>query len=107
MRWRAENLRGGARFDDASGLHDGDARGKLRDDGQAVRNQQVRECEIALQILQQFQNLRANGNVERGNRLIRDDQARTEHQRARNADTLALAAGKFVRIASEYVFSEA
>src|ERR1017187_6236844 len=43
VRGRAENLRGGARFDDASALHDGDARGKLRDYGQAVRDQQVRE----------------------------------------------------------------
>ena len=52
MRGRSENLRGGTRFDDAAALHDGDARGELRDDGQAVRDQQIGEREIALQILE-------------------------------------------------------
>ena len=54
MSGRAEDLRGGARFHDAAALHDGDARGELRDDGQAVGNQQVGESKIALQILEQL-----------------------------------------------------
>ena len=107
MRGRGEDLRGGACFDDAAALHDGDARGELRDHGQAVRNQQVGEREIALQILQQLQNLRADGNIERGNRLVGHHQARAQHQGARDADALPLAAGKFVRVARERVFAQA
>ena len=48
---------------------------------------------------EQLQNLRAHGDVQRGDRLIRDEQLRPEDQRARDSDALALAAGKFVRIA--------
>jgi hypothetical protein len=102
-----ENLRRGPGFDDSAGLHDGDARGQLRDDGQAMRNQQIGEGEVALQILQQLENLCADGNVKRGNRFIGNHQAWAEHKRTRDADALALAAGKFVRVASERVFSEA
>ena len=106
MRGGAEDLLGGAGFHDAASLHDGDAGGELRDHGEAVRNQQVRERKFALQILQQLEDLRADGNVEGGDRLVGHDQARAPHQGARDADALPLAAGKLVRVAAEGVFSQ-
>ena len=51
MRGRVQDLRGGACLDNPAALHDCDARGELRDHGQAVRNQQIGERKIALQIL--------------------------------------------------------
>ena len=107
MSGRTEDLRGGACFHDAAALHDGDARGELRYDGQAVRNQQVGEGKIALQILEQLQDLRADGNVECGDRFVGHDQARAQHQGAGDADALPLASGKLVRVAAKDLFSQA
>jgi hypothetical protein len=43
-----KNLRGGAFLDESAGLHDGNARGELSDDGEAVGNQDERKREIGL-----------------------------------------------------------
>ena len=107
VRRRGKNLCGGASFHNAATLHDGDARRELRDDWQAVRDQQISKREIALQILQQLKNLRTHGNVERGDRLVGNDQAWAQDQGSRDADALSLPAGKFVRVARERVFSQA
>jgi len=47
-----------------------------RHDGQVVRDEQVREVEPALEVLQQVDDLALDGHVERGDRLVADDQAR-------------------------------
>jgi hypothetical protein len=56
-------------------------------------------CISCLQVHQQVDDLRLDGHVERADRLVADDQLRLEHQRARDADALALAAGELVRVA--------
>ena len=48
---------------------------------------------------QQVEDLRLDGDVERGDRLVADDELRLEGERAGDADALALAAGEFVRVA--------
>jgi hypothetical protein len=50
-----------------------------------------------LQIVQKVDHLRLDRDVECGDRLVADDQARVERERAGDADALALAAGEFVR----------
>ena len=52
-----------------------------------------------LQIDEQVDDLRLDRDVERGERLVGDDEARLDGERARDADALALAAGELVRIA--------
>ncbi len=64
-----------------------------------MRDEQVRQPELLLQIFEQIDDLRLNRDVERGDRLVGDDEFRTDRERPRDADALALAAGKFVRIA--------
>jgi hypothetical protein len=54
-----------------------------------------------LQIVQKVDHLRLDRDVECGDRLVADDQARVERERAGDADALALAAGEFVREAVE------
>jgi hypothetical protein len=54
-----------------------------------------------LQIVQKVDHLRLDRDVECGDRLVADDQARVERERAGDADALALAAGEFVREAIE------
>src|SRR3546814_16553905 len=55
--------------------------------------------QLALQLVQQGDDLRLDGDVEGGHRLVADDELRVEDQRAGDADALALAAGELVRIA--------
>ena len=67
---------------------------------QVVRDEQVGQPEVGLQIEQQVQDLRLHRDVERRDRLVGDDQARMQRQRARDADALALAAAEGVREAA-------
>ena len=59
----------------------------------------VGQTELFLQIFQQVDHLSLDGNIQRGNRLIADDQGRLKGQGAGNTNTLALTAGKFMRVA--------
>ena len=61
---------------------------------------------LALELDHQVQHLAPHGDVERGDRLIGDDELGIERERARDADALALAAGEFVRIAVEHLAGE-
>jgi hypothetical protein len=54
-----KNLLGGDDFDKFARTHNGNARCNLRHHWQAVRNKDVRQAELALQFLEQQQNLRA------------------------------------------------
>ena len=64
-----------------------------------MRDEDVGQVELALEILQQVEDLRLHRDVERRDRLVADDQLRLERERARDADPLALAAGELVRVA--------
>jgi len=44
--------------------------GDVIDDGQIVRNENIGQAEFGLEILQEVQNLRLDGNVQGGNRFI-------------------------------------
>ena len=54
-----------------------------------------------LQFNNQLQDLRLRGDVERGGRLVGDQQRRLERERHRDHDALALAAGELVRVRGE------
>ncbi len=69
----------------------------MLDDGQVVGDKEIGQVTLFLQALEQVDDLRLNRNVQRGDRLVADDELRVQRQGAGNADTLALAAGKFVR----------
>ncbi len=88
-------------FDDLAEIHDRDAVADVLDDGEVVRDEEVGEAEFVLQIAQQIDHLRLHRDVERGDRLVADDEARVQCERAGDADALALTAGKFVRVAVE------
>ena len=96
-----------AELDDAAEVHHGDAVGDLPDHRQVVRDEDVGEVELALQVPQQVQDLRLDRDVERGDRLVADDQLRRERERARDADALPLAARELVRVAVEVLGAQA
>ena len=70
------DLLGRADLDELAAVHDGDAVAHRADDGEVVRDEQVGEPEVVLQVLQQVEDLRLDRDVERGDRLVADDQLR-------------------------------
>src|SRR5579883_311462 len=85
-------------LDDAARAHDGDAIGDIVDHGEIVRDEEICERELPLQIFQQVEDLRLDRYVERRDRLIANDEIGTERQGPCNADALPLTAGEAVRI---------
>ena len=61
-------------------------------------DQHHRHAEAVLHVLQQVEDLRLDGDVERGGRLVGDDELRLAGQRHRDHDALAHAAGELVRV---------
>ena len=68
----------------------------MLDDAEVVGYEQIGKAEAALQLQQQVQDLRLYRYIERGNRLVGDDQAGAEGEGAGDADALALAAAEGV-----------
>ena len=90
---------GGRELHDLAEVHDRDPVGDVPDDRQVVRDEEVGELEVALQLLHQVDDLRLDRDVERGHRLVADEEVGVQRERAREADPLPLAAGELVRVA--------
>jgi hypothetical protein len=88
-------------LDDLAEIHHRDAMADVLDDRDVVRDEQIGEPEIALQIDEQVDDLRLHRHVERRYRLVADNEARPQRQGAGNPDALTLTAGEFVRVAVE------
>ena len=71
----------------------------LAHDAEVVGDEQKRHAEPLLEVLQQLDDLRLHGDVERGGRLVGDEQIGLVGERHGDHDALALAAGQLVRIA--------
>src|SRR4029077_5620833 len=65
---------------------------------EVMTDQEESDAEIALEILEEVEDLRLHRDIERAHRLIGDDQTRLGDQRASDSDPLALAAGEFMRV---------
>src|SRR5258706_3108342 len=94
-------------LDDLAEIHHGDARCDVLHDREVVGDEEVGHAEALLQILQEVYYLSLDGNVERGDRLVADDHARLDRDRARDADTLPLPARELVRVALRVLRCEA
>ena len=96
-----EHLGRRALLDDLALAHDVDAVGHLAHDAEVVGDQQHGHAELALQLLQQLEDLRLDGDVERGGRLVGDQQVGLVGERHGDHDALALAARELMRIGAE------
>ena len=67
------------------------------DDVEIVRDEQHGQPEALAQVGEQIDDLRLNGDVERGHRLVGDDELRLDGKRPGDADSLPLPAREFVR----------
>ena len=86
-------------LDDLAEVHDRNPVADVPDHGQVVRDHHVGQAQLFLQILEQVDDLGLDRHVQRGNRLVGDDQLGPQRERAGNPDALPLAAGELVRVA--------
>lgn len=93
----AEHVVDRCRFDDRTTRHHQHVVRDLANHGQVVRDEEVRQPELCLQVIQQGQDLILNEHVESGDRLVADHDLRLQSQRARNCNALTLSAGELVR----------
>jgi hypothetical protein len=86
---------------DSAQVHDRYAVGDVLDHGEIVGDEEIGQVELALQINQQIENLALDGNVERRDGLVTNDQFRVQRDRPRDTNSLSLPAGKFEREATD------
>ena len=91
-------------LDNLAVLHDADPIGDLAHDAEVVGDEQHRHAGAPLNLLQQLQDLRLHRDVERGGRLVGDQQVRFVGERHGDHHPLPLPAGELVRIAAEPAF---
>ena len=85
-------------LDHLAGIHHDDALRRLGDHAHRMGDQHDRHAEARFHVLQQFEDLRLDRHVERGGRLVGDQQLRAARERHRDHDALAHAAGELMRI---------
>ena len=93
-----EQIRRRRAFDDAAGIHHRHLVGAAGDDAEIVGDDDHRHVAAALFARQQIEDLRLDRHVERGGRLVGDQQFRFAGQRDRDRDPLPHAAGKLMRV---------
>ena len=85
-------------LDDVPGVHHRHPVAELRHHPQVVRNQDHRAGPLALQTLQQVDDLRLDRHVQRRGRLVGQQQRRFQRQRDGDDDPLLHPPGELVRI---------
>ena len=93
-----------APLDDLAIVHDADPVGHLAHDAEIVGDQQHRHVELGLELEQEVEDLRLDGHVERGGRLVGDQQVGLVGERHGDHHPLPLPAGKLMRIGLEPPF---
>ena len=91
----------GAGFDDAAVLHDGDAVAEIAHERHGVRDEETGEAVALLEVAQQVDDLRADGDIERADGFVEDEEFGAQGDGSGNVDALALASGELVGIATE------
>ena len=103
MRRRLEDRLGGAALHDDAQIHDRDPVTHQADDPQVVRDEDIRQVELPLHLFEEAQDRRLHGDVQAGSGFIEDDEARVQHQGARQGRPPLLSAAELVRIALQVV----
>ena len=94
-----EDVVGGAGFQQLAVTHHADAVREVAHDAQVVGDEQDRHAVALLQRLEQPQDLRLHRDIQRGGRLIGDQQVRLAGQRDGDHHALTLATGQLMGIA--------
>src|SRR6202051_4127560 len=100
---RGIKLARGRGLDDAAEIHDGHALADMLDDRQIMGDEEISQPQLLLQVLQEIDDLGLDRYIQRRHRLVADDQFGFDRERTRDADALALTAGKLVRMAAHVI----
>ena len=84
-------------------MHDGHGVGDVANHGEVVRNEEVGDLQLHLQVLEQVDDARLNRHVKRGDGLVEKQQLGACGEGARDGDALALAARELRREAVNVV----
>ena len=95
-----DHVRGAALLDHHALLHHRDAVGEAAHQVQVVRDEKERHSRLGAEVLEQLEDLQADGDIERSGRLIGDQQFRIAGERHGDHGALALPARELVRIAA-------
>ena len=93
-----DDLADGAFFDDAAGVHHGNAVGILRNDAHVVRNEEDGGSRLFGHVLENGEHLGLHGHVQGGRRFVGDNQLWLWQERHHDAHALEHAAREFVRV---------
>ena len=96
-----EHLVARAELDQLAQAQHRDAVRDLRHHAEIVRDEEHAGAVFLLQFEDQLQDLRLRRDIQRRGRLVGDQQRGLEHQRHRDHDALALAAGELVRVGGD------
>ncbi len=107
VQWRVVELVAVGHLDDLAEVHHGHAVGDVAHHRQVVGDEEVGQAELLLEVFEQVHDLGLDRDVERGPRLVADDEVRIGGKRPGDADALPLAAGELVRVAVGEVGVEA
>lgn len=99
MLWGVEDFGGGAGLDEFASGHDQDGGAEVFDDGEVVRDEEVGEGELVLEILEEVDDLGLDGDIEGADRLVADEEFGFDGQGTGDSDPLPLASGELVGIA--------
>ena len=92
---------------DAAEVHHRHPVADVLDHREIVGDEQEGELQLVLQVHEQVDDLRLDGDVERGHRLVADDELRVEREGPRDPDPLALPPGELVGIRTQVPAAEA
>ncbi len=96
----------GRKLYDFAQVHDRYAVTDMFHHTQIMGYEEIGQPELILQILEQINHLGLYWNIQRGHGLIADDQFGIKRQRSGDPDSLPLAAGELVGIATHVLFSQ-
>ncbi len=95
---RSADVLSGPDLDQLAEVHHADRVGHVPDDRQIMRDEQVAQSVLPLQLAHQVEDLRLHRHVQCGHGLVRHDQGRAQDQRPGQRQPLPLAAGELPRI---------
>ena len=99
-----EQGRGGRALHDLSGIHHRHLVANFADHAEVVGNEDDRRAGLGPQLAHQIEDLRLDGHVERGRRLVGDEQLRIARERDGDHRALPHAARQIVRVFVEAFF---
>src|SRR5215813_6851667 len=97
MLWRPDDMLGWAIFNESRKVHDHGALRDVAHQRQIMRDIDCRQPEARLDLTHEVQNAGPHADIEHGDRLVGDDETRSEDKRAGQYDTLQLTTRKLVR----------